>query len=81
MLSVHNSLCCEIIKQFGSDELKKKYLPAMAAGEKIGAYCITEPNAGTDVASLTTTAVDKGDHWLLERHQSICHQRGLCRRV
>ncbi|MBK7143409.1 MAG: acyl-CoA dehydrogenase family protein [bacterium] len=65
MLSVHNSLCCEIIKEFGSDELKQKFLPAMAAGEKIGAYCITEPNAGTDVASLTTTAVDKGDHWLL----------------
>lgn len=65
MLSVHNSLCCEIIKDFGSDELKQKFLPSMAAGEKIGAYCITEPNAGTDVASLTTTAVDKGDHWLL----------------
>ena len=37
----------------------------MAAGEKIGAYCVTEPNAGTDVASLTTSAIDKGDHWLL----------------
>jgi len=48
MLSVHNSLACEIIYQFGSDELKNKYLPAMASGEKIGAYCVTEPNAGTD---------------------------------
>ncbi|MCM2272703.1 MAG: acyl-CoA dehydrogenase family protein [candidate division Zixibacteria bacterium] len=65
MLSVHNSLCCEIIKEFGSEDLKTKYLPAMASGEKIGAYCVTEPNAGTDVASLTTSAVDKGDHWLL----------------
>ena len=65
MLSVHNSLTCEIIKLFGSEELKQKYLPAMAAGEKIGAYCITEPNAGTDIASLSTTAVDKSDHWLL----------------
>ncbi len=65
MLSVHCSLTCEIIRLYGSDELKQKYLPDMAAGEKIGAYCITEPQAGTDVASLTTTAVDKGDHYLL----------------
>jgi alkylation response protein AidB-like acyl-CoA dehydrogenase len=65
MLSVHNSLACEILKLFGSDELKKKYLPAMAAGEKIGAYCVTEPNAGTDVASLKTNAVLKGDNYVL----------------
>ena len=65
MLSVHNSLTCEIIKLFGSEELRKKYLPAMAAGEKIGAYCITEPDAGTDVASIRCTAEDKGDHYLL----------------
>lgn len=65
MLSVHNSLTCEILKMYASDELKKKYLPRMASGELIGSYCITEPNAGTDVASLTTMAVDKGDHYLL----------------
>ena len=66
MLSVHNCLCCEIIDKFGSDELKKKYLPPMAAGEKIGAYCVTEPDAGTDVAALSMTAIDKGDHYLLD---------------
>jgi len=65
LLSVHLSLCCEIINKFGSDETKKKYLPVMATGEKIGAYCITEPDAGTDVASLSTTAEDKGDHYLV----------------
>lgn len=65
MLSVHNSLTCEILRQFGSESLKKKYLPLMASGEKIGAYCITEPNAGTDVGSLTTTAVAKGDTYIL----------------
>ncbi len=65
MLSVHNSLACEILRLFGSKELQQKYLPAMATGQKIGAYCITEPNAGTDVASLSTTAVNKGDHYLL----------------
>ncbi len=71
MLSVHNSLTCEIIKLFGCDNLKQKYLPAMAAGEKIGAYCITEPNAGTDVASLSTSAVDGGDHWIINGTKSF----------
>ncbi len=64
-LSVHNSLCCEIIKLFGSDDLKQKYLPSMATGEKIGAYCVTEPNAGTDVSAIATTAIDQGDHYLV----------------
>jgi alkylation response protein AidB-like acyl-CoA dehydrogenase len=65
MLSVHTSLTCEIIKQFGSEELKQRYLPEMATGQKIGAYCVTEPHAGTDVASLSTTAVLDGDHYVL----------------
>lgn len=65
MLSVHCSLTCEILNLYGSEELKKKYLPPMAAGEKIGAYCITEPNAGTDIASLSTLAEDKGGHYLI----------------
>jgi alkylation response protein AidB-like acyl-CoA dehydrogenase len=65
MLSVHNSLTCEIIKLFGSDELKQKYLPAMAAGEKIGSYCVTEPDAGTDVASMSTLAKLDGDNWVI----------------
>ncbi|MDX9858126.1 MAG: acyl-CoA dehydrogenase family protein [candidate division Zixibacteria bacterium] len=65
MLSVHNSLACEIIRLFGSEELKQTYLPVMAAGEKIGSYCVTEPNAGTDVASLSTNAVLDGDQWVI----------------
>lgn len=65
MLSVHNSLTCEIIKLFGSDELKQKYLPAMAAGEKIGSYCVTEPDAGTDVASMSTQAKLEGEEWVI----------------
>jgi alkylation response protein AidB-like acyl-CoA dehydrogenase len=64
LMSVQNSLCCEIINRFGSDYLKDKYLSQMAAG-MVGSYCITEPNAGTDVASITTSAEDKGDHFLL----------------
>jgi alkylation response protein AidB-like acyl-CoA dehydrogenase len=65
MLSVHNSLTCEILKLFASDELKKKYLPRMAAGELIGSYCVTEPNAGTDVAAMSTVAVKKGNQYIL----------------
>ncbi|RME22039.1 MAG: acyl-CoA dehydrogenase [Candidatus Zixiibacteriota bacterium] len=71
MLSVHNSLACEIINQFGSEELKKKYLPVMATGEKIGSYCITEPNAGTDVASLSATAELSGDYYILNGTKSF----------
>ncbi|MFQ5452609.1 MAG: acyl-CoA dehydrogenase family protein [Candidatus Zixiibacteriota bacterium] len=65
LLSVHCSLTCEVLKLFGSEELKQKYLPDMASGDKIGAYCLTEPNAGTDIGSLQSTAVDKGDHYLI----------------
>lgn len=65
MLSVHNSLACEIIKLFGSEGLKRKYLPVMVTGERIGAYCITEPDAGTDIASMKTIAENKGDYYLL----------------
>lgn len=71
MLSVHNSLTCEILKLYASDELKMKYLPRMASGELIGSYCITEPNAGTDVASLSCMAVEKGDHYVLSGTKSF----------
>jgi len=77
ILSVHCSLCCEIIKLFGSDELKQKYLPLMATGEKIGAYCITEPNAGTDVSAISTTAEDKGDHYLLNGTKTFVTNGGI----
>jgi butyryl-CoA dehydrogenase len=77
MLSVHNSLTCEILKLYGSAALKQKYLPSMASGEKIGAYCITEPDAGTDVASIKTTAVDKGDHFVLNGTKTFVTNAGF----
>jgi len=77
MLSVHCSLTCEIIKLFGSDELKQKYLPPMAAGEKIGAYCVTEPNAGTDIAAMSTSAEDKGDHYLVNGTKTFVTNGGF----
>lgn len=64
-MSVNNSLVCWGIEKFGSEEQKQKYLPSLAAGEKIGAFCLSEPEAGSDATSQQTTAEDKGDHYLL----------------
>lgn len=65
ILSVHNSLPCYGIQKYGTDEQKEKYLPDMASGRKIGAFLLSEPEAGSDATSQRTTAVDKGDHYLL----------------
>ncbi|MBL7148678.1 MAG: acyl-CoA dehydrogenase [Candidatus Cloacimonetes bacterium] len=65
IVAVNNSLCAYPIMQFGTEEQKQKYLPFLCSGEKIGAIGITEPNAGSDVASLETTAVLDGDHYIL----------------
>ncbi len=62
-VSVQNSLSIFPILTFGNEDQKKKYLPKMAAGEHIGCFCLSEPNAGSDPGSLTTMAVDKGDHY------------------
>ena len=64
-ISAHTSLCCWPIEHFGTQEQKEKYLPDLAAGEKLGAFGLTEPSAGTDAAMQRTIAEDKGDHWLL----------------
>ena len=65
MVSAHSSLCCWPIEHFGTEEQKQKYLPALCSGEKLGAFGLTEPGAGTDAAMQKTTAEDKGDHWLI----------------
>lgn len=64
-VSAHTSLCCWPILAYGTEEQKQKYLVPLAAGEKLGAFGLTEPNAGTDSAMQATTAVDQGDHYLL----------------
>jgi len=64
-VGIHNTLACWPIQKFGTDDQKGTYLPDMAAGEKLGAFALTEPNAGSDAAGVRTTAVDKGDHYLL----------------
>lgn len=62
-VSAHTSLAVWPILNFGTEAQKKKYLPKMASGELIGCFCLSEPNAGSDAGSLTTQAVDMGDHW------------------
>ena len=65
VVSVHNSLATWPIMKFGTDGQKQKYLPILASGEKIGAFAATEPNAGSDLAALETTAVLDGDTYIL----------------
>jgi alkylation response protein AidB-like acyl-CoA dehydrogenase len=63
--SVNNSLVCYPLMAYANDEQKRKYLMPLARGEKLGAYCLTEPNAGSNAANQQTTAVLDGDHWVL----------------
>lgn len=65
VMSVNNSLVCWGIEKYGSEEQKEKYLTRLAAGEIIGAFCLSEPEAGSDATSLRTTAVDQGEFYLL----------------
>ena len=65
MVSAHSSLCTWPIFEYGTEDQKKKYLTKLASGEWLGAFGLTEPGAGTDAAGQKTTAVDKGDHWVL----------------
>jgi alkylation response protein AidB-like acyl-CoA dehydrogenase len=64
-MSVNNSLVCWGLEKFGSEEQKQKYLTRLATGEIIGAFCLSEPEAGSDATSQRTTAIDMGDHYLL----------------
>lgn len=65
IMSVNNSLVCWGVEKYGTEEQKQKYLKPMARGEKIGAFLLSEPEAGSDATSQRTTAVDMGDHYLL----------------
>lgn len=76
-LSVHNSLVCEAILQYGTDEQKDKYLPKLASGEIMGSYCLTEPNSGTDAGSLKTTAAESGDNFVLNGTKTFVTNGGI----
>lgn len=64
-MSVNNSLVCWGLEKYGTQEQKEKYLPDLATAKKIGAFCLSEPEAGSDATSQRTTAEDKGDHYLV----------------
>ncbi len=65
MVSVNNSLVCWGLETFGTESQKEKYLTRLSAGEVIGAFCLSEPEAGSDATSQKTTAIDNGDHYIL----------------
>ena len=70
LMSVHNSLPTQMILRFGTDEQKQRFLPRMARGELLGAFALSEPEAGSDAASLATQAVRDGDGWILNGAKS-----------
>lgn len=70
IMSVNNSLVCWGLEKFGTEEQKEKYLKPLASGEIIGAFCLSEPEAGSDATSQKTTAIDKGDHYLLNGNKN-----------
>ena len=65
IVSVNNSLVCYGLETYGSEEQKQKYLTKLATGEFVGAFCLSEPEAGSDATSQATTSIDKGDHYLI----------------
>ncbi|XCF06174.1 acyl-CoA dehydrogenase [Tamlana crocina] len=65
IVSVNNSLVCYGLEAYGTEEQKEKYLTKLATGEFVGAFCLSEPEAGSDATSQRTTAIDKGDHYLI----------------
>jgi len=65
IVSVNNSLVCYGLEKYANEHQKKKYLTKLATGESVGAFCLSEPEAGSDATSQATTAIDKGDYYLL----------------
>jgi Acyl-CoA dehydrogenases len=76
VVSAHTSLCMSPILQFGTEEQKMKYVPKLASGEWIGAFGLTEPNAGTDAAGQQTTAVLDGDQWVINGNKIFITNAG-----
>ncbi|MBA5850839.1 acyl-CoA dehydrogenase [Clostridium sp. cel8] len=77
ILSAHTSLCASLIEQFGTEEQKQKYLVPLAKGEKLGAFGLTEPNAGTDASGQQSQAVLEGDHYVLNGQKIFITNGGV----
>ncbi len=78
VVSVNNSLVCWGLETYGTEEQKQKYLTRLASGEIIGAFCLSEPEAGSDATSQQTTAIDQGDHYLLNGTKNWITNGGSC---
>ncbi len=76
-LSVHNSVALYPILAFGSKEQHERWVPSLAGGEKIGAFCLTEPNAGSDAAGITATAIENGENWLVNANKVFVTNGGV----
>ena len=76
-LSVHNSVAVFPLVAFGSDEQKERWVPSLARGEKIGAFCLTEPNAGSDASGIVSTAILNGDHYLVNANKVLVTNGGV----
>ncbi|EDS78102.1 acyl-CoA dehydrogenase [Clostridium massiliodielmoense] len=77
ILSAHVSLCASVIDTFGTEEQKKKYLPELCSGKKLGAFGLTEPNAGTDASGQQTVAVKQGDKYILNGQKIFITNGGV----
>ncbi len=77
MLAVHNGVAVYPIAEFGSEEQKARFLPPLAAGEKIGAFCLTEPNAGSDAMSIESTAIREADSYIVNANKIFVTNGGV----
>lgn len=77
ILEVHNTLHSETVAHFGTEEQKKRFLPALAGGSKLGAFCLTEPEAGSDAGAVKSTAKREGDHYVLEGRKCFITNGGV----
>jgi len=76
-VAAHNSLCTGHIVRFGTEQQKRAYLPRLASGEALGAWCLTEPGAGSDAGALGTRAVRRGDRWVLNGTKAFVTQGSI----
>jgi butyryl-CoA dehydrogenase len=76
-VTVHNSVAVFPLVAFGSDEQKKRWVPPLAKGEKIGAFCLTEPNIGSDASGVESTAVRDGDHYIVNANKVLITNGGV----
>lgn len=74
IVSVNNSLVCYGLEAYANEDQKEKYLTKLATGKSIGAFCLSEPEAGSDATSQRTTAIDMGDHYLLNGTKKLDYQ-------